>query len=57
MKVEFDYSFEKQILKLTDASVKRKIFEVIVKAEQAENFLIYLISKNSVGIKCIIVLN
>ncbi len=36
MKVEFDNSFEKQILKLTDDSVKNKVLEVIVKAEEAQ---------------------
>ena len=35
MKVEFDSSFEKQILKLTDSSIKKRIVDIIYQVEKS----------------------
>ncbi len=36
MRSEFDSSFEKQILKLTDSDIKKRIVEIIYKVEEAQ---------------------
>ena len=37
MTVEFDRSFERSLLKLNDRSLKEKLFQVIIKLEQAKD--------------------
>jgi len=51
MKVEFDSSFEKQILKLTDANLKRKIVSTIYQVEESKKLSDILNLKKMKGYK------